>query len=199
MKTMKKGFTLIELMIVIAIIAIIAAIAIPNLMQSRIQANETNAIAALKAYATAQSIWLKGAYSLKAAGATAWPSGYSRTGPVYDAKVKQYAFPFPDLHFLQVGDGSDLEPVSLISSTFAGATEPDTAWNGYFFTELKMDKPQPNTFDLCTGPAVYSQTGNNSYKIDQAGTVKMTDLGTAKNSVADLKAAIAAVTNWIDA
>lgn len=50
-----KGFTLIELMIVIAIIAIIAAIAIPGLLNSQRASNERNASGSLKTVATAQA------------------------------------------------------------------------------------------------------------------------------------------------
>ncbi|HEX8926316.1 MAG TPA: prepilin-type N-terminal cleavage/methylation domain-containing protein [Terriglobales bacterium] len=50
----QRGFSLIELLIVVAIILVIAAIALPNLISSRIAANEASAVSSIRAVNTAQ-------------------------------------------------------------------------------------------------------------------------------------------------
>src|SRR2546430_16532066 len=53
----QKGFSLIELLIVVAIILIISAIAIPNLLRSRMAANEASAVGSLRTIKTAEGTY----------------------------------------------------------------------------------------------------------------------------------------------
>ena len=55
----QEGFSLIELLIVVAIILVIAAIAIPNLLRSRMAANEASAVSAIRAITTAEHAYFQ--------------------------------------------------------------------------------------------------------------------------------------------
>ena len=76
----QKGFSLIELLIVVAIILIIAAIAIPNLLRSRIAANEASVTSSLRTLNTAE-ITYASTYN------SGFTDGLNRLGPPVGASM----------------------------------------------------------------------------------------------------------------
>jgi len=150
----QKGFSLIELLIVVAIILIIAAIAIPNLMRAKISANEASAVGSMRTIVT-------GEISYAAAG---WTNGTVPVG---------FSAALADLG----GAGGCATPSStatcLIDPTLAGATTAATAKSGYWFTYAPVANGGNNTgFSLKGQPATAGQTGVRFFFADQTGVIR---------------------------
>ncbi len=146
----RKGFTLVEIMIVVAIIALLAAIAIPNLLRARLAANESAAIAALKTVASA-------AHTYRAA------------NPGYPA----------DLGALCYESGSSVCNMTAgpgyIDSVLGGGTK-----QGYNFTLVGTDSDGTNYQGFtATAIPVSNNTGNRRFFVDTSGVIRYNATATA--------------------
>jgi type IV pilus assembly protein PilA len=155
----RKGFSLIELLIVVTIILIIAAIAIPNLMRSKIQANETAAVGALKAL-TESALLYSNSYG-------GFPHSLSDMGPGASGT-----------------SAASSASADLIDSVLAGGVK-----SGYRFTYAALaTDPAGNvlTYSITATPITPGSTGQRSFYTDQSGTIRNTANGTADSTSAPL-------------
>jgi prepilin-type N-terminal cleavage/methylation domain-containing protein len=157
MKKNSRGFSLIELLIVVAIILIIAAIAIPNLLRSRIAANQASAVGSLRTLNTAEVTY-----------ATTYNTGYSATlgclGPpaANGTPTAAYAGLVDEVLSGIVTPGSNT--ATLISTK-----------SGYTFTYTPDPNPtngRYNVYSISATPVSVGTTGTNYYYTDQSGVIR---------------------------
>ena len=133
----QKGFSLIELLIVVAIILIIAAIAIPNLLRARIAANESSAVSSLRTVNTAE---------------VTYSTGYPTVG---------YSITLTALGPAAAGACATPTSTNACIIDFSLASSGATAKSGYYFeTQQGTTATTPvTTYVLGASPAAYNQTG----------------------------------------
>jgi len=143
----QKGFSLIELLIVVAIILIIAAIAIPNLLRAKMGANEASAVGSIRAINTAEITY-----------SSAYPTvGYATT-------------------LTNLGGASPCTPGSaaacLIDSGLSSGIK-----SGYNFAAVGAGGPPNTQYYATAVPVTLNQTGIRSFCSFEDATIRVDPTG----------------------
>lgn len=148
-----NGFSLIELLIVVAIILIIAAIAIPNLLKSKIAANQSSAVASLRTINTSEVTY-----------SSTYNQGYTST-------LAQLGPP--------ASGSSTSATAGLIDSVLSGGTKSGYTFAYTAGTAVGGSTP---TYQVTATPVSVGTTGQNYYFTDDSNVIRQNSSQTASAS-----------------
>ena len=165
----QKGFSLIELLIVVAIILIIAAIAIPNLLRSKIAANESSAVGSVRTIGTAEVTYQ-----------SSWGTGYALVIDNLGGTAAVCAAGASAANACLI---DELLSIAHVKSGYTFAAVGSNLVNNVY-----------NTFEVNATPAVVQTTGIRAFCDDQGGVIRFVSPGGAAiGTAAGTCAAIASV------
>ena len=152
-KLAPNGFSLIELLIVVAVILVIAAIAIPNFIRSKMRANETSAAANLRTISTGEVVY-----------STTYGIGFS---PTLNALGGNPTIP-------------DATQAGLIDSVLSGGTKSGYQ---YTYTVITTDANGNVTdYSLNADPSIPGTSGDRRFYSDQTAIIRFNTTATATST-----------------